>query len=714
VSWEPGTQVDRYRILGRLGAGGMGVVYRAQDLETGASYALKTLPTSADPELVERFRREGEAQARADAHPNVVRIHSGGTALDHHYLVMDLATGGDLSELLRQGPLSPEHARAVGIQLAAGLEWLHQAGVLHRDLKPANVLFDEDQRPLLVDFGLARLEGAESLTQSGTIMGTPAYMSPEQASGDRAQVGPGSDVFGLGALLYHCLTGRPPFQGASTIATLLEVLESEPTPIRSLAPEVPPGLAAACARALQKDPARRFPSAAAFGAALAQDQKTPARSPWPLALLGGLTLLVAALLWASTTRQVAETPTPTLPPSKARESPLPSLKSWFELLPKEKRPPKLPRGLTPDTKRGHYRNTQDGSILVWIPPGAFEMGDESASLNRPRPQRVVVPEGFFLGKFEVSRAQFLAFTEAKKLQPLPALEGEGAQHPARATWAQAHAYCEWAGLRLPAGAEWELAAGGTDERAYPWGDRAPTLHLANFRLPGRMDSALFPVEACEAGETPEGCRNMAGNLPEWTSDQAWRALAGEAFVSQATKKQITRGGSYASPQRNVRTYATSMASPSSGAVGFRVALSSRSPRDPAERREALTFHRQARELRTRHHYTDAAAEIDEAVLRAEPGSLFAHEALKERATIRNYAKDYRGAVEDLTLLIQHSPHDAKPLRDRAFNYVELQETALAEADFRRVLKDSGASPELLEEARLWLEEHESRRRRARD
>lgn len=355
MSWGPGAQIDRYLVEGRLGAGGMGVVWRARDLETGVPYAIKTLPTQADADLLERFRREGLAQARADGHPNVVRIHSSGTAHGHHYLVMALAEGGDLSERLRTGPLAPERVREIGIQLAEGLEWLHQAGVLHRDLKPANVLFDEEGRPLLVDFGLARVAEADSLTQTGALLGTPSYMSPEQARGERAQLGPRSDVFGLGALLYHCLTGRPPFLGSTTLSTLLEVTEQDPPSIRRLRPEVPLDLVATCERALQKDPGRRFPSAAALAEALARAESTKAHAPWGSAALAGAALLgllalAGAALWPQA--PVPATPSPK-PTERAATSPATPASArsrepaWFVSLPSALKPPRLPRTSRP-------------------------------------------------------------------------------------------------------------------------------------------------------------------------------------------------------------------------------------------------------------------------------------------------------------------------------------------------------------------------------
>jgi serine/threonine protein kinase/tetratricopeptide (TPR) repeat protein len=716
MSWEPGAQIDRYRIEAQLGAGGMGIVYRARDLETGAAYALKTLPTSANPDLLERFRREGQAQALADGHPNVLKIHSSGTAHGHHYLVMALASGGDLSERLRGGPLPAGRVRELGVQLAAGLEWLHQAGVLHRDLKPANVLFDEQGRPLLVDFGLAQVAGAESLTQSGTVMGTPAYMSPEQARGERSKLGPPSDVFGLGALLYHCLTGRPPFQGATTLATLLEVLEGAPPTIRSLAPETPRDLVVICERALQKDPARRFPSAAALGAALASSASAAPRSSLALlgALAGAVLFLTVALAWASF-GPPGSSPTPSQP-TALRPTPTPSATAslsppWFDSLSPEAKPPHLPTGLTPGKRAGEYVNQIDGSILVWIPPGAFYMGDDEGSFDESPARPVLVPKGFFLGRLEVSRAQFAKFLQATGRKPAPIPRGETPQHPAHATWGEAHAYCAWAGLRLPAEAEWELAAGGLEERTFPWGDAPPTPAHAVAALPGRRAIGTSPVDACERGATPEGCLNMAGNLPEWTSDQAWLDLRGVSLAKSATKEQITRGGSIASGPHNLRTYSKARAKPNSTYVGIRVACSAEPVRQLEVPKGPLAFFHRARDLRDQGKFGVALEEIQEALRRVIPGSDFVLSCLEQRAALLSYTRDFEASIRDWTSLLFLNPDDPSYLRERGVNYVRIKDLRRAEVDLRRVAAHPKSRTDFREEAERFLERLEARRSR---
>jgi hypothetical protein len=244
----------------------MAEVYLAEDPSTQALYAVKLLGGVAHVELALRFRREAEAQAKADAHPNVLRIHAWQETPEGPCLVMEYADGGDLSARLETGPLQALEAAALVRDLARGIAHVHRAGILHRDIKPANVLFDGRGVPRLCDFGLARVQGAESLTATGSVMGTPAYMAPEQASSAAADAR--ADVYGLGALLYHCLTGRAPFGGTSVFATLQQVIETSPVPPSRLADGIPRSLEAVCLRCIAKSPGDRFQSADALVEAL--------------------------------------------------------------------------------------------------------------------------------------------------------------------------------------------------------------------------------------------------------------------------------------------------------------------------------------------------------------------------------------------------------------------------------------------------------------
>ncbi|MBX3471513.1 MAG: serine/threonine protein kinase [Planctomycetes bacterium] len=295
----PGLRLGDYRVLEAIGAGGMGQVHLVEHVTTGARYALKTLPVSARDDLRERFRREAQAMAAVDQHPGVAKVHAFGEAEGQLYYVMDLVTGGDLDARLRaRGRLPAREAAALVRDLALALAHVHARGILHRDLKPANVLFDERGRAKVVDFGLARLAGADALTRTGMTLGTPSYMPPEQVEGRRDEVDARSDVYGLGAVLYHALSGQPPFLGPSAMNTLSLVLRERPRPVRELAPDVPAGLEAVCLRALEKRPVDRFCTADDLARALApfaagEDAPAPPRRRH-LALLAGLALLLVA------------------------------------------------------------------------------------------------------------------------------------------------------------------------------------------------------------------------------------------------------------------------------------------------------------------------------------------------------------------------------------------------------------------------------------
>jgi len=294
--WAPGQRVAGYALEEVLGRGGMGVVLRARHLATGRAVALKGL-LYTDVDAIARFTREAQAQAAVDDHPNVVRVYEAGNLDGQCYLAMELLGGGDLAQRLKlEGGLPPREAAAIVAQLARGLDHVHTQGILHRDLKPQNVLFDANGTPKLVDFGLALVAGAERLTETGQVLGTPAYMAPEQAMGETA-VDARTDVYGLGAILYACLTGHAPFRGE--LGPVLEqVVHQAPERPSARARGLDPGLEAVCLRALAKDPAARFPDAASLAAALepfalGEVSAPPARSPLgiPLAALGlGLAL----------------------------------------------------------------------------------------------------------------------------------------------------------------------------------------------------------------------------------------------------------------------------------------------------------------------------------------------------------------------------------------------------------------------------------------
>lgn len=261
--------IPGYEILGVLGRGGMGIVYKARQVSLKRQVALKMIVSGehAGSDALMRFRTEAEAVARLQ-HPHIVQIHEIGEQKGLPYFSLEFVTGGSLAQKLGGKPMLISEAVRVMTTLARAIQYCHQQGIVHRDLKPANVLMTVEGEPKITDFGLAKhLESDSGQTRSGAIMGTPSYMAPEQAAGRIRDVGPLTDVYALGALFYEMLTGCPPFRGETLVETLEQVRSCEPKAPSRLQPKVPRDLETICLKALAKDPARRYSSALA----LAQD-----------------------------------------------------------------------------------------------------------------------------------------------------------------------------------------------------------------------------------------------------------------------------------------------------------------------------------------------------------------------------------------------------------------------------------------------------------
>jgi eukaryotic-like serine/threonine-protein kinase len=270
-----GSVIDgRYRVISRLGSGGMADVYCAEDLQLGRRVAIKMLYRrfAEDQEFVERFRREASSAAGLQ-HQHVVSVYDRGEWDGTYWIAMEYLEGRSLKRLiLDEGPLAPERAIDLAVQILRAARFAHRRGVIHRDLKPHNVIVDDEGRAKVTDFGIARA-GASDMTQTGSIMGTAQYLSPEQAQGHA--VSAQSDIYSVGIILYEMLTGRVPFEGESAVTIALKQVGEQPVPPSQLNPAVAPGLEAAVMRALAKDPAQRYPDADAFIAALMGEEVPP-------------------------------------------------------------------------------------------------------------------------------------------------------------------------------------------------------------------------------------------------------------------------------------------------------------------------------------------------------------------------------------------------------------------------------------------------------
>lgn len=272
-----------YELQEEIGRGGMGVVYRALHVSLGREVALKMILRGQLASEADRDRFAAEAQAAAKLeHPGIVPVYEVGELEGRPYFTMKYIRGTTLSQQLQQGPMPAREAAELLAKVARAIHFAHSRGILHRDIKPSNILLDENNEPHVTDFGLAKqVSDATSITRTGAVLGTPAYMSPEQASGQRSQMGPGSDVYSLGVVLYHMLTGRPPFQAASPVDMVMMVLEQDPVPPRMLNPKADRDLEMIALRCLQKPIDLRYASAAGLAddlRAFLADESISARS----------------------------------------------------------------------------------------------------------------------------------------------------------------------------------------------------------------------------------------------------------------------------------------------------------------------------------------------------------------------------------------------------------------------------------------------------
>ncbi len=404
-----GKRIGPYEIRDLIGRGGMATVYRGYQTNLNRYVAIKVLADwmSQDTQFVQRFRLEALA-AGGLRHPNILTILDAGTFEGQHYIVMDYVPAGTLGDLLSKGPLAPEQAASLTAQIADALDYVHRRGIVHRDMKPTNILIEEDGRPLLADFGIAQaMASGPRLTQTGSAMGTPEYMSPEQGQG--ARVDGRSDIYSLGIILYQMLAGKVPFKADTPVATIYQAVSQPPVPPRQINPAIPPYLENIILKAIAKRPEDRFQSGSEMAEALRNRRVTPvpssrgatrpptrpptpaggtaapARKPLPL-ILGGLVVLVAVVALSVLLSGLFRNPTPgpsagavaaTEQPT-ATETPPPTMTSS----PPTSTPPVIETVVTPlPTLPGEVLVTTNAETQIYAGPG------------EAHPVLITVPEG---------------------------------------------------------------------------------------------------------------------------------------------------------------------------------------------------------------------------------------------------------------------------------------------------------------------------------
>ncbi len=567
-----GQQIDRYRIIERLGMGGMAVVYKAYDTRLERDVALKLIRTEAIPpeqyeRLMKRFEREAKAQARFK-HPHIVAVHDYGEVDNSPYLVMDFISGGTLKDRLH-GPVDWRQAVRWLIPVAEALAYAHQRGIVHRDVKPANILFDAEGQPILTDFGIAKVLETDEATLTGTGLGvgTPEYMAPEQWQG---KTSPATDQYALGVVLYELITGKKPYQ-ADTPAAVAILQATEPLQAPSkLVGGIPEAVEKALYKALAREPHDRYENMEEFALALRgllaeadtaepnlshKERRKPEPAPASQASDASESVTQDAL---------DATPVEELGPAIQGKWGLPKWALWADIgiiglviislamgiggnlvnlgkgvegplamlatetatatvAPTETKtavPTKTATiAPTPEPTLGigsTMINARDGAEMVYVPAGEFLMGSEDAdAVSDEAPEHTVYLDAYWIYKNEVTNAQYRQCIEdgvcSGNLSSYPETD-----YPAvYMDWYEANEYCTWAGGRLPTEAEWEKAARGTDGRTYPWGEESPTCILAQFC---DCSGETVPVGSFLGGASPYGALDMAGNVWEWVAD----------------------------------------------------------------------------------------------------------------------------------------------------------------------------------------------------
>jgi eukaryotic-like serine/threonine-protein kinase len=549
-----GKTIGKVRIEKLLARGGMAEVYLGTHLNLERPVAVKLLHShiEEDPALLERFDREAKVVA-ALRHPNIVQIFDFDTIDGHPYIVMEYLRGPTLASYLRglhaRNELIPSHQVARLLKgLTAALDYAHSQGVIHRDIKPGNILLHNrrgeipldqpltnDTEAIVTDFGLVRIANAATQTASGMVSGTPAYMSPEQASGEK--VDHRTDIYSLGVVLYEMLAGRVPFEADSTMSVLYMHIHNAPPPI----PDISPDVQAIMNRALRKNPNDRY--------------QTSSEMAIDFYLAIGMTADAKTIIdtYPESARSSIKVPQETKPkPIRSRKWLNVGIFSFLGLLllgagawglssflPSAPQPTETPSPATTDPVASVTipvtGNVPSSEGMVEVSAGSYEVGLSQTDQYHVAPQ-IIPLNDFWIDRYLITNAQYEKYMTETSTPPPQTWPGVGDHPVLGVTWEQASAYCQWANKRLPNEAEWEAAGRGpgTVPRLYPWGNDV-TADGQALRLP---DQDTYPVGTQSFNQSPFGVFDMVGNVWEWV---------GVPYTSGPEGVKFLRGGRYGLP-----------------------------------------------------------------------------------------------------------------------------------------------------------------------
>jgi formylglycine-generating enzyme required for sulfatase activity len=493
--------------------------------------------------VLERFRREAETVAQL-SHPHIVPLHFIGQKDDLIYLVMEAIEGGSLADkLTREQQLSIEDAARIFQEVASALAHAHKRGVVHRDIKPQNVLLEaESGRALVTDFGIARTSEGGSLTATGMVVGTPAYLSPEQVTGEPSDHR--ADIYALGVMMYEMLAGQPPFTGATPTAVLMKRLGGPPPPLQSVRADIPAPLAEVVEACLATDPNERIQNAADIVRSMTghspvsggHTTSTRLRVTKPKSKRGTLAGIAAGIVVVAIIAgyMAAKGRSATVPPAPV------------------------------------------DSGMALVAAGTYIIGDNDSEASRPAHEVQIA--AFGLDTLEVSVGDYERYLEGRANLTPWISKPEASMPVTGVRWAEARSFCAWRhpdGGRLPTEEEWEAAARGLEGRRYSWGrDWNPRAANVNNQRTGPA-----PVGSYPAGRTPQGIHDLIGNVWEWTSSPYRPYGNPNAAV---TGSYVIRGGGYNASPSVATAVARIPYDPATerrnlSGTGFRCAMTARSP-----------------------------------------------------------------------------------------------------------------------------------------